>query len=86
MWSAPRILTRDTCSLWGPTSVYITKVCLYLEGLQSWNWGFRIVKRIRIQRHRTEYNRMYENENLIQLSVGDNHGNLVVEEELEFSL
>jgi hypothetical protein len=31
------------------------------------------------------YNGEYENENLVQLSVGDSHGKLVVEEESEVS-
>jgi hypothetical protein len=33
-----------------------------------------------------EYNREYENENWIELSVGDNHRKLVVKEVIEVSL
>jgi hypothetical protein len=39
-----------------------------------------------IQQRITEYNREYETENWGQLSVGNSHGNLVIEEELEVSL
>jgi hypothetical protein len=44
------------------------------------------VRRMGIQRRKTEYNREYENEKSVRLSVGDSYGKLVVEEELEVSL
>jgi hypothetical protein len=95
MWSAPRIVTCDTCFPWGPTRVYIKRICLKQGLLENWNWEFKSCKRtvvetrvnrMGIQWRTAEYNREYENENWVQLSVGDSHGKLVVEEQLEVSL
>jgi hypothetical protein len=61
-------------------------VATALGKLENWNWEFRICKGNGIQRRTTEYNREYENENSVQLSVGDTHGNFVVEEESEVSM
>jgi hypothetical protein len=60
--------------MWSDLGLYNESLLVAREKLENWNWKFERVKRMVIQWHTTEYNKMR-----VQVSVGDNHGKLVAE-------